>query len=53
MSGITGFPCHINNCDDFQLGPFLYLSGILSETNGISNLYYQNDVSHDYINQIH
>ena len=27
--------------------------GFLGETNIISNLYYQNDVSHAYVNQIH
>lgn len=28
MSGITGFPCHTNNCHDFRLGYFLYFGGI-------------------------
>lgn len=53
MSGIMGFPCHINNCDDFLLDIFCISVGFLSETNIISNLYYQNDVSHAYIYQTH
>ncbi|MGX0816792.1 hypothetical protein [Staphylococcus saprophyticus] len=37
----------------FDWDLFCISMGFLGETNGISNLYYQNDVSHAYVNPIH
>ncbi|HHD1051215.1 hypothetical protein ACUXGO_001062 [Staphylococcus cohnii] len=37
----------------FYWNLFCISVGFLGETNGISNLYYQNDVSHAYIHQTH
>ncbi|WP_276307627.1 hypothetical protein [Staphylococcus equorum] len=37
----------------FDWDLFCISVGFLGETNGISNLYYQNDVSHAYIHQTH